>query len=203
MSPDALSFIDPQAWKDIYLHKSGKRQLQKDPKFYGIDGFGGGIPDDTRHAHEKKLLLRGFSDASLHEQEPLYTRYFDLFVDKLGEEIEGPNKGKVDMHEWFSFIAFDIIGELIFAQSFGCLESGETHYFIHNIYRSIQFATIQQMAMRYHWMGYLIKLMYWLVPSFTLARKKHHAFTIDRVDKRLANTEERKDIMSHVRTCPF
>lgn len=199
MSPNALSFVNPQAWKDIYTHKAGKRQLQKDPKFYGIDGFGGGIPDDARHAREKRLLLRGFSDAALHEQEPLYAPYFDLFVKRLYEEIDGPHNGLVDMHEWFSFVAFDIVGELIFGQSFGCLETGETHYFIHNIYRSIQFATVQQMAMRYRWLGYLIKLMYWLVPSFTMARKRHHAFTIDRVDKRLANNEGRKDIMSHVR----
>ena len=45
----------------------------------------------------RKLLSHAFSDSALREQEPLMTHYFDLLVEKLKQQIEGPSQGKVDI----------------------------------------------------------------------------------------------------------
>lgn len=126
--PNILSFSGGSAWKgsyasslpytaygvDIYGSRPGKKQLQKDPKFYQLEEpvmdiickylssqycsiLNHTAADDSNHSRIRKLLSHAFSDAALREQEALMTHYFDLLVEKLKEQIAGHSKGKVDI----------------------------------------------------------------------------------------------------------
>ena len=59
----------------------------------------------------RKLIAHAFSDSALLEQSPILTKYFDLLVARLKEQIDGHEKGRVDIVGWFNFTAFDIIGQ--------------------------------------------------------------------------------------------
>ena len=36
--------------------------------------------------------------------------------------LEGQNENHIDMTKWFEMVAFDILGEMAFGESFGCIE---------------------------------------------------------------------------------
>lgn len=61
----------------------------------------------------RKLVAHAFSDTALLEQSPLLTQYFDRLVERLKQQIDGPEKGRVNIAAWFNFLTFDIIGYVI------------------------------------------------------------------------------------------
>lgn len=149
----------------------------------------------------RKLLSHAFSDFALREQEPLITQYFDLLIEKLKQQIDGPRKGKVDMVAWYNFTTFDIIGDLAFGEPFGTLERGEYHFWVANIFRSLKFIRVLHVARRYSLLP-LFAVLYSLLPGFGKEEKESLAFEKERAVKRLATKKDKKDFMSYV-CCPF
>lgn len=88
LSPNELSFTNPQAWKDIYAYKAGKEEWPKSPirapqSPNGPTSIINAGRDD--HARFRRLLSHAFSEKGLQEQEALITKYINLLVDRLGE----------------------------------------------------------------------------------------------------------------------
>lgn len=154
--------------------------------------------DDVDHSRFRKLLSHAFSDSAIREQEPLVTQYFDLLIEKLKHQIEGPAQGKIDIMSWYNFTTFDIIGDLAFGEPFYALENGEYHYWIRNIFASIKYGRFVRFAFEYPILKYMFFALYKLVPSFGEARKMQVEYTNNRVDKRLNAKTERKDFMDYV-----
>ena len=115
-----LTMLNP----DIYGTRAGKGQIPKDHHFFRrgpgqnpsiigsttfplllvfADNLRISVSDDADHSRIRKLLAHAFSDAALREQEPLINDYFELLIQKLQEEVDGPNKGHVDMVRWYNF----------------------------------------------------------------------------------------------------
>ena len=97
-------------------------------EFYGIYGAGfdslciGSERDPTTHSRMKRSLQGAFSAQSLREQEGIIQYSIDKFIDAVG--IQGTSNKGINMTEWFEMIAFDILGEMAFGESFGCVEQG-------------------------------------------------------------------------------
>lgn len=146
IAPNELSYINAEAWSDIYgAGSKGKGQLFKNqkrrPKAHsGVDDMIM-TPSDSDHArmrwvrlnviswilkliNERRNFAQGFTSQSLREQEPLLNRYFNLLITKLREKADDV---PVDMAKFYNFTTFDIIGDLTFGESFGCLEDGVLH----------------------------------------------------------------------------
>ena len=70
----------------------------------------------------RKSLAPAFSTKALMEQEQIVQRCVDGFVERLGEE--GTKGGGLNMTKWFEMLAFDILGEMAFGETFHCVESG-------------------------------------------------------------------------------
>ncbi|KAI4270680.1 MAG: hypothetical protein L6R38_007045 [Xanthoria sp. 2 TBL-2021] len=85
-----------------------------------------GVRTREDHSRMRRILSRGFSAATMQRQEPLIKRYVDQLVAELTQRC---NDGKtlIDIEAWFSFTAFDIIGDLTFGESFGSLDGGGHH----------------------------------------------------------------------------
>lgn len=66
----------------------------------------------------RKLIAHAFSDTALLEQSPILTKYFDLLVQRLKQQIDGSEKGRVNIAGWFNFTTFDIIGYVVRAPRF-------------------------------------------------------------------------------------
>ena len=74
----------------------------------------------------KRSLAGGFSNKALLEQEDLVQERVDEFVHELGRAGAGP-KG-LDIKQWYEMIAFDVLGEMAFGESFHCIENGRSPF---------------------------------------------------------------------------
>jgi Cytochrome P450 len=131
VSPNELSFASMPSWKAIYGHQipASKPTLVK-PEFYEIYGAGfrrlciGSERNPDVHSGMKKHLSAAFSSRALIEQESIVSAVLYRFVDRMGRdstEAEGVNVTK-----WFEMVSFDVLAEMTFGESFGCIESGKT-----------------------------------------------------------------------------
>jgi cytochrome P450 len=59
-----------------------------------------------------------FSEQSMRNQEPLIRVYIDLLITKLRGKVDQ----KINIADWYKFTTFDVMGDLVFGQSFDCLQ---------------------------------------------------------------------------------
>ena len=71
----------------------------------------------------RRNFSSAFSDKALRELEPIMTQYFDLLIKRLHERCMEP----VNFVHWYNFTTFDIVSDLTFGESFGCLEKSKLH----------------------------------------------------------------------------
>lgn len=129
--PNELSFNTAKAWDDIYGHRVGLANMDKDPIHVGaVEAIPGAtnltMAPDVHHARQRRALAHAFSKQALLEQEPILMGYVNLFVKRLREMAHSGEAA--NMVSWFNFCTFDIIGDLSFGEPFGCLNEGKTHY---------------------------------------------------------------------------
>lgn len=137
IAPAHLSFTAARAWRDIYSplapasSGSGWPELPKSRAFSApldpADHIANAEYQD--HARLRRALGPGFSDAALRRQEPMVIKYVDQLLDLLHARSEG-GKAPLDMAKWYNWTTFDIIGDLVFGQSFGCLDRCDYHPWI-------------------------------------------------------------------------
>jgi hypothetical protein len=144
IAPDELSFNVEEAWNDIYgKPATHNTQLQKSSsQFFKPPSAVNNMlqePSDEEHQRMRldsllKRLTRlltavrrvfspSFSEKSLRDQEPIMNQYFDLLIQQLHENCEKA----IDINLWYNLVAFDIIGDLTFGESFGCLKDCMLH----------------------------------------------------------------------------
>ena len=90
LSPNELAFNSPQAWQDIYGHRAGRLDLEKDPIHVGaVDPVPGvstiSMADRDNHARQRKALSYGFSKKALWEQEEIVQSFITLFINRVHE----------------------------------------------------------------------------------------------------------------------
>ncbi|KAK3990004.1 cytochrome P450 [Cladorrhinum sp. PSN332] len=149
IAPNHLSFTDAEAWHDIYgpigKNETGLLEMPKS-RIYTTVVFD--KPDSIinaefhEHAMLRRALAHGFSDSSLRLQEPMLQKYANLLVQRMRERSEN-GKTSLNMAAFFNWATFDITGELVFGQSFGCLDKCDYHPYIAWLLSSLKvFATL-------------------------------------------------------------
>ncbi|KAE8165528.1 cytochrome P450 [Aspergillus tamarii] len=145
VGPNELSFNSPQGFRDIYGLRLGQPQFQKDPKFYGsplsgISNSIGGYIDSESHSRHRRLLSHAFSARSLREQEGIVVSYVDLFIRRLRERtnVNKIHMAEEDLRSWFNFTTFDIIGDLMFAETFDCLKDSKLHPWVALMFNNVK-----------------------------------------------------------------
>jgi Cytochrome P450 len=128
VSPNELSFCSPGAWTAIYTPSNkGVAKILKN-EFYDMFGAGFeiqsmGTERDPVLAHQKRTLFSSaLSAKGLAQQEPVMQKNINRFVEKLGKL--GNTGNGIGMAKWFIYLGFDILGEMAFGDSFGCVERG-------------------------------------------------------------------------------
>ena len=76
----------------------------------------------------RRNFSSAFSDKALREQEPIMKKYFDLLIQRLRENCTKP----VDIVQWYNSTTFDIVGDLLFGESYECLEKSRLHVSLKN-----------------------------------------------------------------------
>jgi cytochrome P450 len=137
----------------------------------------------------------------LKEQEPLLTEYFDVLVKALHDECEGNSNGVVDLVKWLNFTTFDIIGDLVFSESFHALENRNYHFWISNIFRGIKSGRDMRIMKQYPLLSKTFRYAQGLVstrPGDMEARRRHLSYTADKTKRRLKLKTEKPDFMSFI-----
>ncbi|KAI0390650.1 cytochrome P450 [Xylariaceae sp. FL0594] len=209
VSPNELSFASVNSWKDIYGH-SGTQQQQKRPlvksEFYDMygSGFGssciGSERDPARYRRMRQSLSAAFSTKALLEQEAVVAGLIDAFVDKIG--VRGrPGAGGLNMTKWYEMLAFDILGEMAFGDTFHSVSDGgggghaieKPHFWQELILGHLFYITVADNLRR---LPFLPTIARFIMPFLSSIKAKHVGYTRDKVQKRLSNKTDHKDFMT-------
>jgi len=183
VAPDELSYIAPDATKAIY---QSNPEFPKDPMH--LPPFHNGVPgilaaDHANHRRYRRLLAGSFSDKGIRAQQHMIQQHIDLLMRRLSER-SGPDAEPQDMCEWYNWCTFDIIGDLAFGESFGCLANTKTHDWIASIQGNVKAIPVVNAIRR---LG-LTSIVPLLAPKRLLEMRRRNAeFTEDRVDRRRAH----------------
>ncbi|KAI1205002.1 cytochrome P450 [Annulohypoxylon truncatum] len=196
IAPDELSCINPGAWKDIYGHRVGKGEVPKDPMFYtsaGVDSVF--YAPGERHGRLRRLLSHGFSEKAMREQEATIQQYISIFIQRLRELCQQGDE-PVDMVKWYNFFTFDVIGDLAFGDSFGCLATSTYHPWVSFIFNINKVSSFFRAAQYYKPLASLLSL---LIPKrFSEIRKNHWQMTRQRALRRWEMHTKRTDLVTRM-----
>ncbi|KAI0385322.1 putative cytochrome P450 [Hypomontagnella monticulosa] len=200
IGPGHLSFTDPRAWKDIYGHRVGaESKMMEMPKARPFVKTIRNNPDSIitmdreEHSRFRRALSHGFSDNAMREQEPIIAKYVDLLMKRLHEEGDG-GKTKLNIEAWYNWTTFDVVGDLVFGQSFRCLEDINYHPWIESIFRTLRFASVM-VALTYIGLGELVQVIFKLAGKVV---KQARAYTREMVRTRLAMEKQRDDLFEGI-----
>ncbi|KAI2622116.1 cytochrome P450 [Hypomontagnella submonticulosa] len=199
IAPNELSFATVQAHRDIYSTPSRTRKpFLKCGTFYR-NGDVSNIfyeLDPVEHGKMRKALAPGLSGSSMKAHEHIIQEYVDMFVRKVGElSTTGSGLG-VDVTEAIAWLAFDVMGELTFGESFNAVASGQTHFWVSILEDSAHAAILPSFIRRAPGLVLLIPFM--LSISALRNLKKHYAYTLQFVRRRLNRQSTEKDIFTSV-----
>ncbi|KAI0146938.1 cytochrome P450 [Xylariaceae sp. FL1272] len=130
VGPNSISFINPDAWKDIYGH--GHAEFPKHfPAGIRMDKRSILASNATDHFRYRRAMLPAFSDKALLQQEPLIRVYVDLLVKRL-REVSQSNQ-PTNMVRWYNFTTFDLIADLAYGTPLQGLAEGKSNLWLDNI----------------------------------------------------------------------
>ena len=199
VGPNELSYDIPEAWEDVYgRYREGQRKENPKPTWYlspkekNIVGAAHGD-----HGRMRRLLANGFTGTAMLEQEPLIKGHVDLFMQRFREKADN-SKAPVDIFHWLAYCTFDIIGDLSFGESFGCLRESMIHPWIAWVFTNIKLMHTFVLCKR-------IPFFYLFLPILetwkVYKRSAYYEKSIQEViDKRLALETERPDFVQIMKT---
>ncbi|KAH7013966.1 cytochrome P450 [Ilyonectria destructans] len=194
VAPDELSFTSAEAWKEIMGHrKDSSGENAKDVTFSaGWENtiLGANLEDHRRY---RRVLSNGFSSKAMQDQQPMMMKYVDLLLQRLHEHCDDGTKA-LDVVSWYNFTTFDIIGDLAFGESFGCLDNSNYHPWVSLIFQSVKAGSFMT-SMRRLGRGFEVALN-WLIPRQLLQKREQHMKLVqEKVAQRLAINTDRPDFM--------
>ncbi|KAK2028458.1 isotrichodermin C-15 hydroxylase [Colletotrichum zoysiae] len=145
IGPNHLSFTNAESWKEIYGFQIGKdleeNELPKAPLIYRtIENLPTNILNADREEHHRfrRVLSTGFSDSSMRAQESTIVKYIDKLISRLHENCD-KDEAILNIEAWYNWATFDIAGDLIFGQSFDCLQRSSYHPWISFMLKGIRY----------------------------------------------------------------
>lgn len=122
-----MSVNSDRGLHDIYGH--GKRLQKADfynafPAIKGVYNTHNAI-DKTVHGRKRRVMSQAFSEAALKGMEDVMLLHVRQLCSKLSANDEVENKEQKgivrNMGNWFSYLSYDVMGELCFGKSFDML----------------------------------------------------------------------------------
>ncbi|OHF03244.1 RadP cytochrome P450 epoxidase [Colletotrichum orchidophilum] len=203
VAPNELSYIQPQAWKDI-LGRPLKSEMAKDLRFFGGENFGRDSLVTTRpedHTRQRRIFTPAFSNTALKAQEPLLAGYADQMVEamgSLGERQRDHDGGaRVNIVDLYNFATFDIMADLTFGEPLLLLKRGDYTPWVRNVFAGLKFVIYGLVFLAIPVLGPLVQA----VTAAPLKKKaqEHTDFAGQLVDRRLEGKGHSKpDIWSFV-----
>ncbi|KAI9665160.1 MAG: hypothetical protein M1831_002170 [Alyxoria varia] len=202
LAPNELSFIDGQAWHDIYSHRQGSPNFPKNPLWMapGDNGIHSILSaNDADHSRYRRLLSHAFSERALIQQERLILSYIDLLINQLQERASSSETAVVDLVQWFNFTTFDIVGDLSLGESFHCLQESHYHRWVSILFTQFKAAALF-ISLRFFGLDKPVKM---ILPKSLLKKRTDHAIMAnERIHRRLKQGEvadaQKNDFMTYI-----
>ena len=193
VAPDMLSCNHPDAMNTLRGHrKSGKAEHSKDPIQQQANRhniIGANRADHTRF---RRSLAHGFSAQAMLNQQPIIMAYVDQMLRKLDEQCAGGTR-PVNIVQWYNYTTFDLIGDLAFGESFGCLDNSVYHPWVALIFASIKSLAWSISINRY---PTIARFLTAFVPREVATKwAEHTQLSQAKTRKRLAMNTERPDFI--------
>ena len=193
IAPQQLSYANEVAWKDVWGHRQGHAEFTKATVAAPVNGVQGILGADREaHSRFRRAFAHAFSAQGLREQEQRVNYYVTLLLDGLASD---GTKKAVDVVQWFNWMTIDLIGDLAFGESFGCLEHARTHPWIADIFGNIA-GIVWLTAARGLGLSLLLPLM--MPRSLVQARLENYRFTADKMKTRAQLGSERGDFFDKI-----
>ncbi|KAI9035581.1 cytochrome P450 [Aspergillus affinis] len=146
IGPDHISVSDPTAISIIYgINKNFTKTA-----FYPIQCISWNkrpqmnlfsTRDERFHRDQKRPIASAFSMTAMLEIEPAVDSCTDIFLTQIRKTIDAQEP--IDLATWLQYYAFDVVGEMCFAQKFGFLQQGrDVDGMIKAIRGMIQYAAV-------------------------------------------------------------
>ncbi|KAF3037521.1 hypothetical protein E8E12_007436 [Didymella heteroderae] len=128
VAPDELSFIDHEAWKDIYSN----RNIHKDATWTGNEEKDHPISivstDEATHLRNRRALTGAFTEHAVAEHAPILEDLVKTMMQRFKEAIDASSRcATLNVVDWLNWLTFDISGVLSFGESFDSVKSGRAH----------------------------------------------------------------------------
>ncbi|RJE23407.1 Cytochrome p450 [Aspergillus sclerotialis] len=141
IAPDQLSYVSPDAIKDIYERRAGQPENVKDPKMSSVRGSQDvraiNSATATKHAYLRKLLSPIFSIGAIKNFEPILLAEADRFIRNL-EDTCAVDNGCIDLSFWFNMATFSQMGRVVFDESFEFMDTAALHWWIDSLPRFVK-----------------------------------------------------------------
>jgi cytochrome P450 len=199
-SPNEISTIHPEAWKQVYGHKKEtSQQFIKDPDFYDASA----TPvkdiihaDNDGHKRMRRVMAHAFSEKALRGQSDILNHHANHLISGIAERV---GQGPIDITMWYTFATYDVVGDLAFGQSFGCLEKGVFDPAVASVQNSIKFGTVGQIVIRHPWVAPFFNLFIprHIVRDFEYNIQRGEQIVKDRING-FVKRPERQDLLDLV-----
>lgn len=216
IAPNELSYIDAQAWKDIYTSRPGHAVLERNPVWFrkmptepwSIMGY-----NEDAHARFRRAFMGAFSEKAVQDQSPLLEGYVETMIQRL-RAIAGKgnatmagksnmtlagsdeNVAVVDAVSWLNFVTFDISADLSFGESFDSTSTGQPHPWVEIACRFGKGIALVASINHY---GPLQSLLQRALPKKVREKMVYHReLSAHKVRQRLQLQEERPDFVNAV-----
>lgn len=186
LANNEVSFTDERAWASIYAYGQSP-QFPKSPLWYRMrpnGAYGIMSSPNAEHGRFRRTFAPAFTERAVREQQPLILRHIGILIDQLKKKAN--STVPIDIVAWFEYVAFDIIGDLSYSQSFHCLENDENHIQINTVQNAMKGFT-HAVVPRVLGLEMLWRLT---VPWFSTQKRKAYYKTLnDWTHQRLAEGE--------------
>lgn len=191
VAPNELAISHESAWRDVM---TGSQELPKWTEYYKVQDpqptYIMSAPDD-QHAATRRKLGQGFSDRAMREMESIIQGYITQFLERLQQrcdeaqsEVDMKKETVVlDLHKWFNFLSFDLIGDLAFGESYDCLKNEEYHPWVAPIFEVTQISAIMSSMSHYPWLKRTLLRVFRSVIETKL--REHQAHTRVKLEARM------------------
>ncbi|KAL4916727.1 cytochrome P450 [Aspergillus aurantiobrunneus] len=132
ISPDEVSISSLPEFKEIHRVGSPFFKSKWYEKFVTTARPGVfDMRDPKVHAARRRLFARAFSKSELRAAwEGVVREKVGLVVRKMKDELDGEN-GRCDVLKWWTFLATDVAGYLMFGEDFGMVHAGVKNEYTH------------------------------------------------------------------------
>ncbi|KAH8885916.1 cytochrome P450 [Thozetella sp. PMI_491] len=193
LAPEILSINHPEAMQQLRGHrKQGMKDHEKDPVQFAASRHNIIGANREDHARYRRTMAHAFSAQAMHDQQPVIKTYVDRLIERLSSESMHGTR-PLDMTNWYNYATFDIIGDLAFGESFGCLENATYHPWVSTVFSSLKNIAFMVSMNRYPGITPILKSF---IPKGVATKwAEHSQLSLEKVKKRIELGASRPDFI--------